>query len=193
VSRGAFCPSCCRAAALTSVLVIGFDSLVLAAGEEPRRSRSATLGTSREHPDFAAMPDIRAIVAPVNPLPAPQLLPDVRVTAPAAQLPLDRLFRSNGPVHNGPQFELGSEWSLFAGVTNNDARMPGAPRHWTGAGLGYRPNESWNVDFGFVHPYTSDTRFIDPLTASNPFVSGRSGGSQLFGLSGRYRFDFGGH
>jgi long-subunit fatty acid transport protein len=120
-------------------------------------------------------------------------VPDARVTVPAVHLPLDDAFRSSRSSRTGPEYELGSAWSLFAGVTNTDARTPGMPRHWTGAGLGYRPNENWNVDFGFVHPYTSDTRFIDPLTAGNPLVNGPSGRSQLFGLSGRYRFDFDGH
>jgi hypothetical protein len=193
VLRGAFCPSCCRAAALTSVLVVGLDSLVLAAGEESRKSRGAVSSASREHPEVPAAPDMRVMIAPNSPLPGQRSGPDVRVTLPAGQALPESVFHPSQSSHNGPEYQMGSEWSLFAGVTNTDARVPGMPRHWTGAGLGYRPSENWNVDFGFVHPYTSDTRFIDPLTSSSPFANGRSGGSQLFGLSGRYRFDLGGH
>jgi len=202
VSRGAFCPSCCRAAAHAFVLVVSFSPLVLAAREQPHRSghaapgksrSQAVPGKSRDHAAPVTTPDIQVSIAKDKPLPAAQPLADARVRVPAAQIPGDSVFRLSRPVHNGPEYELGSEWSLFAGVTNTDARTPGMPRHWTGAGLGYRPSENWIVDFGFVHPYTNDTRFIDPLTASNPYVSGPSVKSQLFGLSGRYRFDFGGH
>ncbi len=121
--------------------------------------------------------------------PPPRRLPAERPAAAATEPSQRGVFHWNGSGAYQSEYRLGSDWALHAGMIGGEARGAGGTRRWPGAGVGFRPNENWNVEFGYVHPYSGDMRGGIELPAAAGSLPGKPAQvGHLLGVSGRLRF-----
>jgi hypothetical protein len=95
---------------------------------------------------------------------------------------------------SAPQYRFNPTWALRSGVIVDSASTAAlepasadAPRHWVSAGLGFRPDDRWNIELGYAHVFNSDTR-IDDFGSAGALVGRFTNGGNLLGVSGRVSF-----
>lgn len=80
---------------------------------------------------------------------------------------------------------LPGDWTLRTGLSHDQSPVPDAARRtprvpdhdrtWIAAGVGYKINEVWSVDVGYVHLFVKDAEIRKSATGENTFRGALSG------------------
>ncbi len=97
-----------------------------------------------------------------------QALNIVATSGPAARTPVSSTplnFKNSWRAGVGAEYELSQPWLLRAGLAYDRSpvqdefrtpRLPDDNRTWLAAGVSWRPDERWTVDFGYAHLWVKD-------------------------------------
>ena len=97
----------------------------------------------------------------------------------------------------GAEYRFAPEWTLRGGLAidgtptsalTRDPRVPDATRRWVTVGLGYRPNEHWNLDLGYAHLFVNDAHVQDVSPTHDMLVGKFENKGNLLGVSAQYKF-----
>ena len=97
----------------------------------------------------------------------------------------------------GAEYKLDQAWTLRGGLAidgtptsadTRDPRVPDATRRWITAGIGYKPNQNWNFDFGYAHLFVNDAHVQDVSATGDVLAGYFENKGNLFGASAQYKF-----
>ena len=97
----------------------------------------------------------------------------------------------------GAEYRFAPEWTLRGGLAidgtptsaaTRDPRVPDATRRWATVGLGYRPNEHWNIDAGYAHLFVNDAHVQDVSPTHDVLIGAFANKGILLGVSAQYKF-----
>ena len=97
----------------------------------------------------------------------------------------------------GAEYKLDQAWTLRGGLAidgtptsadTRDPRVPDATRRWVTAGIGYKPNQNWNFDFGYAHLFVNDAHVQDVSATGDVLAGYFENKGNLFGASAQYKF-----
>ncbi|HEX6832811.1 MAG TPA: outer membrane protein transport protein [Rudaea sp.] len=97
----------------------------------------------------------------------------------------------------GAEYRFNPQWTLRGGLavdgtptheSTRDPRVPDAARRWVTVGLGYRPDDHWNVDLGYAHLFVNDAHVHDVSATGDALTGYFSNRGNLLGVSGQYKF-----
>ena len=97
----------------------------------------------------------------------------------------------------GAEYRFAPEWTLRGGLAvdgsptsaaTRDPRVPDGTRRWVTVGLGYRPDDHWNVDLGYAHLFVNDAH-VQNVSATGDVLSGAfESKGNLLGVAAQYKF-----
>lgn len=97
----------------------------------------------------------------------------------------------------GAEYKFDPAWTLRGGLaidgtptsaSTRDPRVPDATRRWVTVGLGYKPDQHWNVDFGYAHLFVNDAHVQDVSATGDVLAGYFANKGNLFGASAQYKF-----